>query len=299
MPGHLLEVLTALMAPRILKDHGININKWIVPGYYDSLLKYFNIKTLHANNNNSLTEEYKRMFKATKSYPVPIFFNGGNDIYINLLNNYGFNRLNNGNRRKERLTTPFWKQLLCNTCCSSFTSCIFPKFGLEELNILKNQFFQSKELNVNKYILIDNTTSISMLSDFRPLNHKLFNDCEIQPLALRLKKDNIKCIVMTNDTSNHNVDNTCYVDPWDKIDSLKLISLLLNAECIISSDPNIYLSAAMLGCKKIISLETTAPKGWNFIDVPNNFNRDVIWHTPSLYNTDYIYDIIGKELNGR
>ena len=55
----------------------------------------------------------------------------------------------------------------------------------------------------------------------------------------------------------------------------------------------------MLGCKKIISLETTATKGWNFIDEPNNFNRDVIWHTPSLYNTDYIYDIIGKELNGR
>ena len=298
MPGYLLEVLTTLMAPKVLKENGITISKWIVPGYYDSLLKYFNIKTLHANNDNTLAEEYKRMFKATKSYPVPIFFNGGNDIYFNLLNNYGFNRKNNRNKRKERLPIPFWKQLLCNTCCNNFRAAIFPKFGLEELVISKNQFFQSKGLNVGKYLLIDNTISISMLSDFRPLNHKLMNEYEIQDLSLKLKKCNTKCIVMTNE-SIHNTDNVCYINPWDKIDSLQLVSLLLNAECIISSDPNIYLSAALLGCKKIINLDTTAPKGWNFEDVPDSYNKDIIWHTPNVYNTDYFCDIVGKELNGR
>ena len=290
MPGYLLEVLTSLMATKILKDNGVNIVSWITPSYYTDLLKFFNVKVTCSKKKESPIKEFNRLIEPANSYPVPVFLNGNDEIFFNLYNNYGGNRRNTKGKLQDRLDKPYWKQLLCNTC-SNYSNPIFPIINKDDLFKSKLDLFKEKGID-SKYILLDNSNLLEITSDNRKINYKKFSPAEINELASRFVKHKIKCIVMSNENKIH-TNNMMTIGSWDNINSFHMLSLLLNAECIISSDQNICLSAALIGCKKIIYLDNPI-KGWRFEDLPI-INKDNMWITPNFYSNDFVYNITTKE----
>lgn len=291
MPGHFLEVLTSLMAVRILKDNGVNATTFITPAYYTDLLKFFSIKVNCGRKKEPIIKEYDRLMEPVNSYPVPIFLNGNDDIYFNLLNNYGGNRKDIKGKKFPMVDKPYWKQILCNTC-SNYSNPIFPLINKEDLFKSKLDLFKDKGIN-SKYILLDNSNVFQKTSDNRKVNSKKFDQAEINDLANNFAKHKIKCVIMSNENKIY-VNNMLVIPSWDNINSLQLLSLLLNAECIISSDQNICLSAALIGCKKIVYLDNPI-KGWRFEDLPI-VNKDNMWITPNFYSNDFVYNITTKEM---
>ena len=211
-------------------------------------------------------------------------------MFFNLLNNYGNNVKNLKGKPGKRSDKPFWKQILQNTC--NVYNPIFPKFNIQDLNIPNNKFFKKNYIS-GKYLLLDNACIFGVTADNRAVKNKIFFPTEVDDLANRLMKERIKCVVLSNSNMQYMSSNIIKLDSWININSLDLLSLLVSSECIVSSDPNIYLSSALLGCKKIISLDEP-PKGWGFEDVPVN-SKDKTWHNPKFYNNQYFCDLAAKD----
>lgn len=283
VPGYFLEVLVcALLANTFRQNKIMRVTSFITPAYYADMLNLFGIKVCCSKKDNPI-KEFERLSIAVNGYPVPIFFNKKDRVFFNLLNNYGGNVKTIIGGKVERSEIPFWQQIFQNICFDFPLTIPRLTYNVETTrNRLVRQY------NIHKYVLLDNSNVFGTTADNRAINNRIFLKDEIEDLAYRLSRYNIKLVVMSPIEMKFNSPNIVKLNPWITINSLELFTLIVEAECVVSSDPNIYLSAALLDCEKVICLDNP-PKGWTFDDVPSL--GDNKWYTIKNHVNDCIFDL--------
>lgn len=259
-PGYLLESIIAVSANDIFIRSGIEIEKWIMPKCYSKVLKYYNLN--YKGSNGDMFLEYKRLIKAVKAYPVPIFMDKDNNVYFNLLFNYGA-RVNCKNIKVSNNVVPFWKQLLNNTC-------LMENYEQRNFNIefedKINKFLAKDSIDPYKnFVLIDNSNLFGTTANGLKIKNNFMFLEQVRDIAECLYKKNIQCVIMTNNKKEYFGRNVFTINSWNKINFVILLSLLQKAYTVVSSDPNIYLTAAIVGCERIITND--ACPGWTFDDL--------------------------------
>lgn len=254
-PGYLLEAYVASFAPSILSNYGVTVNRWIMPEYYSSMVKFLAPETDEStfSKDENLFEGFYRISEVIDCYPAPIFFDAKDNVYFNMLFNYSdvFNK--DGEKTDVVIDSPYWKQMLNNLCVDS-------KVRNNQINKdkLKKRFnvLLSKLglLHKDKYVLLDNSNVFGTLASGKVLNGKIFLEHEINHIADVLSVNKIQLLVLTKNNIISYSKNCHAINIWPKIDSFDLISILANVSSVISPDPNIYIMAAMFGCKNIIAI---------------------------------------------
>jgi len=260
-PGYLLEALVASRANDIFINSGIKIKKWIMPSIYSDALSVFNFK--YKGTIGNIFSEYSRLKEAIDAYPTPIFMDGDNNVYFNLLCNYG-KRINYQNNSAPNNEEPFWKQILNNTLM--FNNYRYKEFEFDLLDTC-NTFLGNNSIDPNKrFILVDNSNIFGIPAHGMQINNKFIFPEQARNIAGYLYSKGIQCVLMTNDRKNYYGRNLFTIDTWNKLKMLDLLALLNNTHGVISSDPNIFLSAPIMGCRNVICSDEPT-KGWLLEDL--------------------------------
>lgn len=257
-PGYLLESIIASITNDIFINSDIKVKKWIMPNHYSKLSRFFGLN--YKGSSGDIFSEYRRLREAVNSYPCPIFMDGDNNIYFNLLFNYG-KRVSYRNHKTKDNNESFWKQIINNTCLSDNYN--FKYFDIDLSGHCKT--FLSK-YNIKDFILLDNSNIFGIAANGMVINNTFIFPNKAKEIANMLSNYNIQCIIMTDNKENYNGYNLLAIDPWNNLDILDLASLINYSKITISSDPNIYLSAPLLNCKKVICSGEMIP-GWTFGDL--------------------------------
>jgi len=260
-PGYFLETLVSSKAVDILNSHGLYVKRWIIPSYYKDMLKFLGIDM--KGSDGCVFEEFDRLMVGVKSYPVPYFFDGDGNMYLNLLFNYG-KRVSFANfNRTSRNTEPFWKQLLDNIC----RRYDMDKFEIDTYKLKKKGLGLLRKLGTKKeLVLLDNSNLLSESADGSIIKNSIFFTNEVRNIAAAAHDKGMECVVMGNRFDLNNGFNIFNLKTWNNINSLDMLCLLSCMDVVVSSDPNIYLVAALLGCPKVICLND-AVEGWRFEDI--------------------------------
>lgn len=254
-PGFLVEILLLILFDNTLKRNGINIKSYIVPKKYNSILKHFKMKTKSAEESEDLFIEFERLREAVEAFPVPIFMDRKDNIYFNSLFNYGETFDAHANLQDDRNSEPFWKQLLNNTCCYPYDN----NFQWFDKNILKKhsrKIFTKFGIDHTKpYILIDNSYISYNTADMRASIAKTFAPHQLKSLGATFGYKQYQCIVSSNRKEQHGyfINNTRVIPSWYDMDLFDWLVLMSLSSGIYSSDPSVYLSAALLGCERIFA----------------------------------------------
>lgn len=260
-PGYLLESLIAVKANEIFINSGIKINNWIMPNVYSKALSIFNFN--YKGTTGNIFNEYNRIKEAVDSYPVPIFMDKDYNIYFNLLFNYG-KRVNFRNNPTKDNLEPFWKQILKNTLM--FDNYKFKEYEFNLLNRCNN-FLKYNGININKrFILLDNSNIFGIPAHGFKINNPFIFSEQARNIAAYLYNNGIQCVIMTNDKKKYYGNNLFTINTWNRIKMLDLLALLNNTYGVVSSDPNIFLSAPIMGCKNIICNDEPT-QGWMIEDL--------------------------------
>jgi len=259
-PGYLLESMIASKANDMFIRSGIRINKWIMPNCYARGLSLFDFK--YKGSSGNMFSEYRRIKQAVDSYPSPIFMDEDSNVYFNLLFNYG-TRVNYENSKAVNDSTPFWKQILRNTCLIDNYECK----SFNDLYFEDNDFLIANGIDVSKrFVCIDNSNLFGIPSHGMKIKSAFIFPEQARDIAGYLFDKNIQCVIMTNDRKGYYGKNLFTIDPWNKIDLLNLLSLFKSSYGVMSSDPNVYLVAAMVGCNRVLCNDE-AIAGWRFDDL--------------------------------
>lgn len=253
-PGFLIEILLLILFDSTLKRNGINIESYIVPKKYNSILKHFKMKIKSAEENDDLFIEFERLREAVEAFPAPIFMDRKNNIYFNSLFNYGETFNANANLQ-DRNNESFWKQMLKNTCCFPYDN-NFQWFDKDVLKSLSKKVFNKFKIDSTKpYILIDNNYISYNTADMRASIAKTLASYQLKSIGATLGYKQYQCVVSSNKKEQHGyfVNNTRIIPSWYNMDLFDWLVLVSLSSGIYSSDPNIYLSAAILGCEKIFA----------------------------------------------
>lgn len=264
--GYMLEVIICASIYKLFINNNLKPNKWILPSYYNSALNLFEIKIDNRTDTSNVLMERDSINEIAKSYISPIFFDGDNNVYYNLLFNYG-NIVSINNVYKCRNEMPFWKQIINNLCFGNVNFKI-NKFDYRKAKQICYSYLESIGIKYEeKFAIIDNSNIIAETADGREVEQILFFPIQIKQIVDNLKKRKIKALVMTNNADSYKCIGINNIIPsWNMIDSGQFISLLSCADTIISSDQNLYLLGAILGVENIISLDKKC-KGWSFDDI--------------------------------
>jgi len=296
-PGYLLEAIIGAFSIPTLQNRGIEINKYILPIYYAEALNLFSFfYKKEVGGEKNIFIEYNRLMEAVYAYPSPIFFDNNDEVYFNLLLNYG-ERFDSKNNKKPRNKDSFWKQILNNLCVDYF------------VDMNKFDFFKSKEIcykflakfsikSGEKFVLIDNSNIFSTAADGHLINPIFLYPPQIREISENLKRKNINLIVIARDSAPYyGLGVNKVIPPWYLLKSDLVVSLIVNSFGVISSDQNLYLLAALFGVKNVICLEQQQ-KGWTFDDVKDisidSENKN--WITFDNENVGDIVSMISEEI---
>lgn len=259
-PGYFLETLLCIFLKRMLSIKGIKINKWIIPKFYDSMLNFFKIKSSCKEIN--LFKEFTRLHSLLKDYPTPLFFDRDENIYFNMLYDYGTIK---NNSKYIRNTDPFWKQFFDNLGFDY--TIIYPSIDIDRLKQIVATNFNHNGFNANKgFVVIDSSNLSYKTADNRMSKNRIFAQEEIRDIASYLRRFDLQCVVMSDNKTLFQYSGAFIINSWINLDPLAFMSLLRTAKSVISSDQNLYLSAAILGNNNIISIDNP-PKGFSLDDI--------------------------------
>jgi len=254
-PGYLLEAYVASFIPSILSKYNVKVDKWIMPKYYSSMVNFLSglDEEIECTSDENIFEEYYRIKEAIDCYPVPIFFDEKDNTYLNVMFNYAetINFRNDKINRKSDI--PLWKHMLDNLC----VDCRFRNNTINNTQLshrykeLLRKYGLSSQ---SKVVILDNSNVFGTLANGKVLNGKVFLEHEVNNLALRLAADKTQLLILTKNRVMTYSKNCFIANIWPRIDSFDLITLLASANCVISSDPNIYLVSMMVGCKNVIAV---------------------------------------------
>lgn len=264
-PGYLIEALMLPIVKNSFERYNLKVERWIFPKYYEKFLSYFGIKTC-TTKNSDIFSEHNRINKAVISYPSPFFMDRQDNIYYNILFNYGdcIDYVGNG---VDRNYEPFYDQILKNLCLYSYNFCSL-SIGKEHLRKICFNFLSKYGIYLNKpIVVIDNCNLSYKLSDGRVMISRCFSDNEIKCIGASLASKKYNCLVLS-ETSNvgYFYNNVYNLPAWKDLDFDVLISLLSCSSYLYSSDPNIYISAAMVGCGNIFA-GGNFDSGWSLNDL--------------------------------
>jgi hypothetical protein len=284
-PGYLLENLIAAQMVKILKLNNVEIDSWLVPDYYKGVYKAFGINITGTNGN--IFEEKIRLNEAKVSYTTPVFFDGNDNVYFNTLFNYK-EVVNINNIPQNEDDKPFWMQILDNGCREYGVNPL--SINIDKLKIKGKKIMESLGLT-NKVVVIDNSNT--SLVDDRNINRRYFNQVEARGMSMFLGGEGLNCLLMNSRRDIYFGTNLYTMPSWYDYDSYDLLAVLSVADHVVSCDPTIYLTAAILGCKSIIALDDKI-KGWSFDDVKGICLDNGNWRylKSSSYN-----NILGELIN--
>jgi len=294
-PGFLVEILLLILFNNTLIKNKVNINSYIVPKKYNSLLKHFNmkIKSIEENDEN-LFIEFERLREAVESFPSPIFMDRKNNIYFNSLFNYG-ETFDIKNNLQERNNESFWKQMLKNTCCFPYDN-RFQWFDKDILKKYSKKIFNKYRIDSTKpYILIDNNYISYNTADMRVSIARTLASHQLKSLGATFGYKQYQCIVSSNKKEHHGyfANNTRIIPSWYDMDLFEWLVLMSMSSGIYSSDPNVYLSAALIGCERIFA-GGNFDFGWELKDVMDittiNNGKKRKWIQKDEFDTS---DIVG------
>jgi hypothetical protein len=251
-PGYFLEAVMLPMFNKVLKHYGATVSRWITPSYYSDFLSIFGIKNSTVDDTNSVFSEFSRLITTALDYPSPIFMDRENNVYFNTLFNYG-EVVDTKAKFIDRDYTPFWKQFLRNTCSYPY-ELAYPSFDKDELRIRLSKLFQKYGIATDKpYVIIDNNSYPYRTADGRTIIPRALEPYNIRSIGSSFFHKKYQVIVLNSDVVNYGVSNVFRLPCWFSINSANLFALLVHANGIYSSDPNIYLTGALVGCSKIFA----------------------------------------------
>jgi len=250
-PGYFFEALFVPLFQKVLNQYGVKIQRWIIPSYYTDLLKLFNIKNETIDERKDFFKEFVRVYRTIHLFPSPIFMDRENNLYFNMLHNYGVTRCVNG-KYLDRNYDNCWKQILKNTCSYPYEMA-YPFFDHELLKIQLKKFFEQKNIDIDKpYVILDNSNISYKSADERAIIPNCLSNHQIRAMGMTLWQNKKQLLVM-GENVNYGVGNIFSIPNWFSVNSADLFALLLYADGICSYDPNIYLSGALLGCSRIFA----------------------------------------------
>ena len=203
------------------------------------------------------------------------------------------NKLNWRGEFIKKNEVPFWKQILQNTCCSPY-DLNFPDFDRELLKTILNKFLSKYGINCNlPYIIVDNSDSEFSNCD-KVFIHNPLSEENIKKLATSVFHKKYQVIILHGFKLSYAFPSNVFKLPsWYSINSNELMSLLLNAYAVYSSDPNVYLSAGLLGCNKIYAAsEKQNGFSLNDVEVISLSNKNKKWINEKDVNIQEFINII-------
>jgi len=265
-PGFFLEVLLLPLFSKVLERHSVKVDKWIVPSYYNDFLNLFGITTASSVSGRSITvfTEFDRLFRTVRDYPAPVFMDRMGKVYFNCLFNYGEKVDPNGDF-VDRDYEPFWRQVLKNTCCHPY-EISFPTVERDFLRTVLEKLLVRYGADPDKpYFIVDNMVRSYRTADYRVAIDEQLTLPNVNTLGSVLSSYKHQCVVMADGVQQYKMHNVFSLPPWYKMSSLEFFALLLFAGGIYSSDPNVYMSGAILGCSRIVAVGNF-DSGWELKD---------------------------------
>ena len=267
-PGFAVEALLLPLFNKTLQKNGIEVHRWIVPNKYNDILKYFKINTEADGKNKDLFMEFNRLKKAVESFPSPIFMDREDNLYFNCLFNYG-ETYSSKSKHVGRNNDSFWKQMLKNTCCFPYEN----SFQWLDKKVLKNYTSDTfKKFNIDfskPFIVIDNNYISYNTADSRASIAKVLLPHQLNAIGATLGYKKYQCIVSSNNKSKQGyfANNVKFIPSWYDLNLFDWFALISLSSGIYSSDPNVYLAAALIGCENIFAGGCNHDFGWEFADV--------------------------------
>lgn len=292
-PGHLLECLCLPLFKKAIESNDLKVDYCIVPKYYENLLKHFDID-IHCRVDGNVFDEYNRLRVGVDSYPVPIFKDKEGNIYFNCLFNYGVIRDIDG-EVIDRNMDSYWKQLM-NNACINYLDIRLKVIDKEVVSEVIKGFFYKFGVVFDRFVLIDNDYKVYENADGRTIITKTLHPYQLKSIVSFFSNKKIGFVVSGKSKNYGLLDgNMLVIPPWEEIDSFELICLLIGCMGLYSSDPNIYLSAGMLGNKNIFA-GGNFDYGWELMDI---FNAESVknknWKQMDSFDIkDILNHIVGK-----
>jgi hypothetical protein len=158
-PGYFLEALVVSLSAYIFNINNIKVSNWIIPKYYTEMYNFMGINNISPIEGN-IFAAYDELIQLMYDYPTPLFFDGGNNVYFNMLFSYGtYSCTEYKNYIKGRNENPFYKQILSNLCFDSSIS--FNKFDKNQVLKDVKSYLNQYSMRLNKKIFLIDTSKYS------------------------------------------------------------------------------------------------------------------------------------------
>lgn len=242
-PGYFIEVLASTILYKICYESDMNV-KILCPAYYNKLLDLYKIPGYPNPEIKNPLDEFERMKEVILEYPAPLFFDYDDNLYINSLFHYGKFIDSQGNETKTLNEDSFFVQI-CNNICATYIPSLMQIRNVH-ITRLFEEFCLKTGSTINNVVLLDNTTKMITFANKLKGVRKFYFDQDIKAISNMINKNSV-LFVMENEPSKRYINsNVFFINPWYEIESDVVAALLSHAKVVISSDPNIYLSTALL-----------------------------------------------------
>lgn len=192
--------------------------------------------------NMNPTEFTKKM---VSSYPLPLFLDGGNFFYLNVLNNYqrviSIDRL-----RRRKKYNPILIQMFANTTLATWDDSFLPQMRNNATPAELKTWLGVNKFHLNKPYVCIFPDRGQTIHEFSGLD---WNDSQIKALAAQLGSMQVNLLVFT-DRPNRFHNSQVHVLP-ERLDFI--LALLPMARAVLSETVDYLLIAGMVGNAALVA----------------------------------------------